>query len=189
MHRFIAFLATLVAALALGVSPAAAETVTFTDYANDVLTSDTGVTAPDQTGIDVGSLTVALNDDRLLAKTTHRNLTNRNAWDRSRFYLYTTAESIRVSMPTYVVTNVGMEYTVQRTKTWWQVEHPSPNREVQCASRFRIRTDLDTMTLRIPRGCIGSPSRLHIGYVIDDFRTAAVDLYDDAGSTRWVTKG
>jgi hypothetical protein len=83
-----------------------------------------------------------------------------------------------------------MEYTFQRTKTWWQVNHPSPSREVNCASRMRIRPDLDTISLRIPRGCIGNPWRVRFVEVVVDFRTADLDVFDVAGSHgRWVTKG
>lgn len=179
------------AALILGVAlagPANAETRVFYDDRNDVQRGYDDALANWQSGIDIKRTRITLNNDIFQLRSTHIDLTRGNAYDDSWIFLYTTAESARTGIATYTIYNGGYEYTVQRTRTKYQMWHTSPSREVKCASKLNINPAYDTTTFTISRACLGNPWRIRWVHYFTDDRTNDW-VYDINGAEGiWTTK-
>jgi len=149
--------AVVLAAAGLVLAPAAAQANTYNhaDAASDVVSftggSTTATPQPDRSNGDVVASTVKHNRTAVVARMTYRDLANVDGFNGHLFAFKTSKMRREVT----VVSAAGVPSQVVMTK---------PNgKKVSCRVKRSLDYTAHTVTVRVPRSCLGHPRWVKVG--------------------------
>jgi hypothetical protein len=155
--RFVRSAILVAAAAAVPLIPSAAQADTYrhSDVAGDVVSftgaSETPTPAPDRANGDVIASTVKHTRTKVIAQMTYRDLANADGFNGHFFRI----KSNKMRRDVTVVTASGIKPQVVVTK---------PNgKKATCNVKRSVDYSLHTVTVTVPRSCLGNPRWVKVG--------------------------
>jgi hypothetical protein len=175
--KIVRSVAVVSAAAAMALVPVAAQANTYRhgDAAGDVV-SGTSATSPapqpDRANGDIVSSTIKHQRSKVIMRMTFRDLANTEAFNSYVFSI----RSNRLDRDVVVVSASGIPAQVVVTK-------PGSKKSLKCKVKRRVDSALHTVTVKVPRSCLGNPSWVKVAMVSDfltGFANSDTQFVDDA---------